>query len=320
MTLQFGLIVPQGWRCDLVGIADPVEAYETMTRVAQEAEASGYHSLWLFDHFHTVPEPSQEMTFECWTSAAALARDTQRIRLGQMVSCAAYRHPALLAKMASTVDVLSHGRLDFGIGAGWYEHEYCAYGYDFPDRSERLRLLREAVQIILAMWTQNEATFEGRAAHVRGAINQPKGVQQPHIPLLIGGGGEQVTLKLVAQYADACNLSYVAVGEVEHKFAVLKKHCEQIGRDYERIKRTVLLMCAIAETESEVSALTHSIPFRRPIPPEKVPETALVGTPDVIRQRVAAYEQAGVQELIVYLPDAKDLQSVRLFAETCIAH
>ena len=188
MALQFGLIVPQSWRTDLAGIADPREAYETMTRVAQEAEMLGYDSVWLFDHVHTVPEPSQEMTFECWTSTATLARDTKRVRIGQLVTCNGYRNPALLAKMASTVDVLSHGRLDFGIGAGWYEHEYRAYGYDFPDVPTRLRSLRDAVRIIHAMWMQEEAIFEGKYHQVRGAINQPKGVQRPHIPLLIGGG------------------------------------------------------------------------------------------------------------------------------------
>src|SRR5256886_3730032 len=129
---------------------------------ARMADESGYDSLWLVDHFHTVPQPSQEVTFECWTTTAALARDTSRIRVGQMVTCNSYRNPALLAKMASTVDVLSHGRLNFGIGAGWYEHEYRAYGYEYPDAPERLRQLREAVQVILAMWTQDEAHFEGK--------------------------------------------------------------------------------------------------------------------------------------------------------------
>src|SRR5207249_11327029 len=187
--MDFGVIVPQGWRLDLVGISDPSEAYETMTRVAQEADALGYDSIWLFDHFHTVPTPTQELTFECWTSTAALARDTKRVRVGQMVSCNSYRNPALLAKMASTVDVLSHGRLNFGIGAGWYEHEYQAYGYPYPEAPERLRQLREAVQVIRAMWTEEEATFEGNYYQIKGAINQPKGVQKPHIPLLIGGSG-----------------------------------------------------------------------------------------------------------------------------------
>jgi len=157
--------------------------------------------------------------------------DLRLIRIGQMVTCNGYRNPALLAKMASTVDVLSHGRLNFGIGAGGFEHEYRAYGYDYPDTPDRLRHLREAVQMILAMWTQEEAAFEGKYYQVRGAINQPKGVQKPHIPLLIGGGGEQVTLKLVAQYGDACNISG-SLETIQHKFDVLKKHCEAVGRDY----------------------------------------------------------------------------------------
>src|SRR5258707_12144212 len=159
-------------------------------------------------------------------STASLARDTSNIRIGQMVTCNNYRHPALLAKMASTVDVLSHGRLNFGIGAGWYEHEYRAYGYAYPDAPERLRQLREAVQVIRAMWTREEATFEGKYYQVRGAINQPKGVQQPHIPLLIGGDGEKVTLKLVAQYAEACNV-VDDPASVKQKLAVLKQHCER---------------------------------------------------------------------------------------------
>src|SRR5213082_3164000 len=158
MIMDYGIIAPQGWRMDLVDIPDPVEAYEAMTRVAQEAEGLGFHSIWLYDHFHTVPTPTQEVTFECWTSTAALARDTRRVRIGQMVTCNSYRNPALLAKMASTVDALSHGRLDFGIGAGWYEEEYQAYGYQFPDGPERLRMLGEALQIFHAMWTQPYAT------------------------------------------------------------------------------------------------------------------------------------------------------------------
>src|SRR5437588_7255028 len=200
MAMNIGVVVPQGWRMDLAGITDPAEGYETMARVAQEAEALGFHSIWLYDHFHTIPEPSQEMTFECWTSIAALARDTKRVRVGQIVTCNSYRNPALLAKMASTLDVLSHGRLNFGIGAGWYEHEYRAYGYPFPDGPERLCQLRQALQVIHAMWEQEEAVVEGQYLQVRGAINQPKGVQKPHIPILIGNVGETVTLMLVGKH------------------------------------------------------------------------------------------------------------------------
>ncbi len=315
MAMQYGIIVPQGWRMDLVGINDPVEAYETMTHVAQEAETLNYHSIWLFDHFHTVPAPTQEVTFECWTSTTALARDTKRVRIGQMVTCNGYRNPALMAKMASTVDVLSHGRLDFGIGAGWYEHEYLAYGYDYPDAPERLRYLREALQVILAMWTQEEATFEGKYYRVRGAINQPKGVQKPHIPLLIGGSGEQVTLRLVAQYGDACNISNADIPVLERKLSVLKSHCDEIGRDYESIKRTLLINCTIGETEQEAF---EKLPPSSRNQLDTLRLQSLFGTPEMIRKRLAEYEEAGVQEVIIWFADAAQLDSVRLFAKECM--
>src|SRR5438445_2035180 len=310
-TMKYGVIVPQGWRMDLVGIKDPVEAYETMTGVAQAVEELGYDSVWLFDHFHTVPVPTQEVTFECWMSTAALARDTKRVRVGQIVTCNGYRNPALLAKMASTVDALSHGRLVLGIGAGWYEHEYRAYGYPYPETAERLRRLREAVQIILAMWTQEEASFEGTYYQVKGAINQPKGVQQPHIPLLIGGGGEKVTLRLVAQYADACN-----VGDdpatVKQKLAVLKEHCETVGRDYQSIHRTSSTFCLMADSDEQALAL---LPVERKARLGNEVRTALIGSPETIRQRLAAYEDAGVQELLLRFVDGTNLEALRRFAQ-----
>jgi F420-dependent oxidoreductase-like protein len=316
MPMKYGLILPQGWRMDLVDSKDPVEAYETMTHVAQTADEYDYESVWLVDHFHTVPQPSQDVTFECWTSTAALARDTKRVRIGQMVTCNGYRNPALLAKMASTVDVLSHGRLNFGIGAGWYEHEYRAYGYEYPDVPERLRRLREAVQVILAMWTQEEAFFEGTYYQVRGAINQPKGVQKPHIPLLIGGSGEKVTLKLVAQYGDACNV-FGDPTTLGNKFAILKQHCQNVGRDYESIHRTSGVVCVIGDTEEEALAQI----------PEAVKnqfanriDGALIGTPETIRKHLAAYEAAGVQELLQIVPTlgAARLETIRRFAQEFI--
>src|SRR5215510_14994791 len=153
MAVKFGTFVPQGWKLDLVGIPDPVEQYETMTRVAHVAEEVGFDSIWVYDHFHTVPMPTQETTFECWTITAGLARDTKRVRVGQMVTCNGYRNPALLAKIASTVDVMSHGRLICGLGAGWYEHEWRAYGYGFPDIPNRMKMFREATEIVVKMWT-----------------------------------------------------------------------------------------------------------------------------------------------------------------------
>lgn len=313
MSLKFGLSLPQGWTMELASIKNPVEAYETMTRVAQTADELGFESAWLVDHFHTIPRPSQEVTFECWTTAAAVARDTRRIRIGQMVTCNGFRNPALLAKMASTVDVLSHGRLNFGIGAGWYEHEYRAYGYNYPEAPDRLRHLREAVQVIRAMWTQEEAVFEGKYYQVRGAINQPRGVQKPHIPLLIGGGGEKVTLKLVAQYGDACNVSG-DLKTIKQKFAVIKNHCETVGRDYESIHRTVTGFCSIGETDEQARAKVPTALLGRPST-----AGALIGSPDTVRQRLAELEEAGVQELILGFPDVLQLDSLRFFAKEFIA-
>ncbi len=315
MSLKFGLSLPQGWTMELASIENPVEAYEALTRVAQTADETDFASVWLVDHFHTVPQPAQEKIFECWTTTAALARDTKRVRVGQMVTCNEYRNPALLAKMASTVDVLSHGRLNFGIGSGGVNGSECrAYGYDHPDAPERLRHLREAVQVILAMWTQEEATFEGTYYQVRGAINQPKGVQKPHIPLLIAGSGERVTLKLVAQYGDACNIT----GDpptIKHKFATLKQHCESVGRDYESIHRTAVGFCSIGETDEQA---------RAKIPPAfldllgHLSVTTLIGSPATIREGLAELEAAGVQELILSFPDVLQLDTLRFFAHEFI--
>src|SRR6266436_2218203 len=309
--MKFGIDIPNGWKMSLVDIKDPVEAYEAMTNIVTTGDELGYDSAWVVDHFHTVPTPTQEITFECMMMLAALARDTKNIRIGQIVLCNSYRHPALLAKMASTVDVLSHGRLNFGIGAGWYEHEYRAYGYAYPDAPERLRQLREAVQVIRALWTQEEAHFEGTYYQVRGAINQPKGVQQPHIPLLIGGDGAQVTLKLVAQYADACN-----VGDdpatVKQKLAVLKQHCETVGRDYQSIHRTSSTLCLLADSDEQALAL---LPVERKARLGNKVRTALIGSPETIRQRLAAYEDAGVQELLLRFVDGTNLETLRRFAQ-----
>ncbi len=315
MSLTYGVSLPQGFTRELTDIKDPVQACEMMIRTAQMAEECGYESVWLVDHFHTFPSPSQDVLFECWTSTAALARETKRLRLGQKVSCNSYRHPALLAKMASTVDVLSHGRFTLGIGAGWYEPEYRAYGYQYPDGPQRLRQLREAVQVILAMWTQQEATFEGNYYQIRGAINQPKGVQHPHIPLLIGGGGEKVTLKLVAQYGDACNVSGHPA-TIAHKFAVLKEHCETVGRDYQSIHRTAQTLCLIGDTDEQAQALVPE--WTKAVSPGDVLSYGLIGSPETIRARLAAYEAVGVQELMITFPGVPPLDTICRFAQEFI--
>jgi F420-dependent oxidoreductase-like protein len=298
---------------DLADVPDPIEKFETMSRCAKEAEQAGFDAIWLYDHFHTVPTAQLETTFECWTSIAALARDTRTIKLGQMVTCNSYRPPSLLAKMASGVDVMSHGRLILGIGAGWYEHEYQAYGYEYPETPERLRMLRESLQVIRAMWTQDRAEFEGKYYRLRGAINEPKPVQKPHPPIWIGGAGEKVTLKLVAQYGDACNFN-ADVATVRHKLNVLREHCETVGRDYDSVLKTIEFYTilgdrreidrVVAETARRTGADEAFIRSWHP----------LSGDAERIAQIIGEYAEAGIQYFIVNVPNAFEGGVISRFA------
>jgi F420-dependent oxidoreductase-like protein len=263
-----------------------------------------------------VPTPELETTFECWISTAALARDTTSIRIGQMVTCNSYRNPALLAKMASTVDVMSHGRLDFGIGAGWYEEEYRAYGYDFPDGPERLRMLDEALQVIRAMWTESHATFEGKYYQLHGAINEPKGVQKPHPPIWVGGSGEKVTLKLVAKYGDACNISALTPDECRQKLDALKGHCDTVGRDYDTIiksSHTFMTLLAPGDDPEEVTLPHRS---RQGWSLEEYRKRAFVGTPQQTIDYLSSLQEAGIDYFVFYFRnDLTRLDTIQLFAE-----
>ena len=316
--LKFGVFVPQGWRMDLVDVHDPIEKYETMSRCAAEAEDAGYDSIWVYDHLHTTPTPEIEATFECWSSMAALARDTSTVRLGQLVTCNNYRPPALLAKMTSCIDVMSHGRLIVGMGAGWYQNEYEAYGYPFSDTPERLRMLGEAVQVLKAMWTQERGEFEGRYYHIRGAINEPKPVQKPHPPLWIGGGGERVTLKLVARYGDACNFG----GDpetVRHKLEVLRGHCEAVGTDYDRIVKSSEVH-AILGDEAEVARVVRDTARRSGQEADAVRSQfgAFVGPPQKIAETIQGMVDVGIEYLVVYLPNAAEGGVIQRFAEEVV--
>jgi F420-dependent oxidoreductase-like protein len=296
MTVKFGVFVPQGWRMDLAQIKDPVEKYEAMTKVAQAADRGPWDAIWVYDHFHTVPAPTLEATFECWTITSTLVRDTTRVRVGQMVGCNGYRNPALYAKIASTVDVASHGRLNAGIGAGWYEHEWRAYGYGFPELKERMGMFKEACEIIHRMWTEDYPTFKGTYYTIDRPINEPKGVQKPHPPLWIGGSGERVTLKLVAQYGDACNVG----GDPDtiwHKLAVLRQHCETVGRNYDDI---------VKSAEAEVLVI------RKGDDPERARarargyggfrEGTLVADADAVAAHLRTLIEAGIDYFIMYIP------------------
>ncbi len=233
----FGVFVPQGWKMELASIDGGAAKWAKAVEIATLAEQLGFDSIWVYDHFHNVPRPAHEAVFECWTTVAAISQLTSTIRLGQMVGCASYRNPALLAKITSTVDVISGGRLDWGIGAGWYENEYLAYGYDFPRPAERIARLADTVEIVKRMWSEPDATFGGRYLSVSGAQCDPKPLQQPHPPIWIGGGGEQLTLRVVAEHADYSNFG----GDLAtwtHKRDVLRSHCDAVGRDAAEIRMT----------------------------------------------------------------------------------
>lgn len=319
MAIRFGVFVPQGWRMDLIEIRDPIEQYEAMTQVAKIADLiPAYDSIWVYDHFHTVPKPTLETTFECWTITAALARDTQRVKVGQMVTCLGYRNPAYMAKVASTVDVLSHGRLYCGIGAGWYEHEWRAYGYGFPETRDRMRAFREATQIMVKMWTEERPTFQGEYFSINEPINEPKGVQKPYPSLWIGGGGEQVTLKLVAQYGNACNVG----GDpdtLRHKFAVLRGHCETLGRNYDEIIRSSNVNVILLKDGDDPLAATEKIRAALGMSFEELAKMAVVGTADAVVERIQGMVDAGTNYVIAYLPRvAYDRDLLHRFAEEVI--
>jgi len=315
--VKFGVFVPQGWRMDLVEIDDPIEQYEAMTHVAREADTGGWDSIWVFDHFHTVPEPTLETTFECWTISATLARDTNNVKIGQMVGCNGYRNPALYAKIASTVDVASHGRLYAGIGAGWYEHEWRAYGYEWTETPVRMGMFREACQIIHRMWTEDYPELSGKYYTIDRPINEPKSaVPGKKIPLWIGGGGEKVTLKLVAQYGDACNVG----GDLEtlqHKLDVLKGHCETVGRNYDDIIRSTGLSAhpigPSDDPEKATAAARGETSF------EEYAKSTIVGTPEEIRERAQPKIDLGFNYFIMSFPRvAYDQETMNRFAEEAI--
>ena len=231
--MKLGVIVPQGWVGEYDGW-EPLDAWRRSVWVARRAEELGVESLWLFDHFHTVPRPTDEITFESFTTLAALAALTSRVRLGHIVICTAFRNPALTAKMISTMDTISGGRMELGIGAGWKKDEWEAYGYGFPSTADRLARLRDDLGVIAEMLQGDKhrhATFAGDHAQVKNAINVPKPIQQPRVPIMIGGNGPNVTWRLAARYADELNVDGLEPSEVEAALPTIRQRCEEIGRD-----------------------------------------------------------------------------------------
>ena len=236
--MKAGIIVPQGWTGEYAGW-EPRAAWERSVLVAQRAEKLRFESIWAFDHFHTTPEPTDEITFESFTFLTALSQQTERVRLGHIVMSAGFRNPALVAKMVSTLDVVSNGRAEVGIGAGWKEDEWKAYGYGFPGRKERLDGLGDALAVLRAMLEPGRATAEGEHAFVRDAINEPPGIQQPRVPIMVGGNGPERTWRLAARYADELNIDAMFPEDLAAALPTIRSRCEEIDRDPDTLEVSV---------------------------------------------------------------------------------
>ncbi len=326
--MRFGIFIPQGWRHDLVDI-EPKDQWQVMKTLAQAADAGPWESLWVYDHFHTVPVPTEEATHEAWTLMAAFAASTSRIRLGQMCTCMSYRNPAYLAKVAATVDIISGGRTEMGIGGGWYEHEWRAYGYGFPEIRERLGRLREGVDIMRQAWTTGRATLDGEYYQVDGAIVRPLPLQDGGIPIWVAGGGEKVTLRIAAQYAQYTNYAGTP-GEFEAKSALLKAHCDDLGTDFGAITRSANYNTVVGSTEAEVEERIAAIVDRVApyIGAEKAegyrkqyygPDALAVGTPEQIVERLTDMKARGLGYAIHNFAEAAyDTSGIELFEREVI--
>jgi alkanesulfonate monooxygenase SsuD/methylene tetrahydromethanopterin reductase-like flavin-dependent oxidoreductase (luciferase family) len=278
------------------------------------------------DHFiyHDLPA-----VLECFSTLAALAAATSKIRLGGLVTCNSYRHPPLVAKMAATLDVISHGRLEFGVGAGWKGDEYRMYGYDYPKPRVRIEQLREAVEIIKKMWTEPDASFTGKYYRIEKMDFGPRLVQQPHPPIWIGGRGERFLLRVVAEHADYCNFSVLSREGYRHKMDVLKKHCSDVGRSYDSLKKSLNLQVHIGRTEEEAKGKMaeafkhqHADPYSRfpnrgiELSIEEYKMKRLVGTPEQCVAQLKGWLEEDIDYVLVGW--TMTLDDWALFAEEVI--
>ena len=325
--MQFGLFIPQGWRMDLVGIGSE-NHWQVMRELATYADDGPWDSLWVYDHFHTVPMPSDEATHEAWTLMAAYAATTSRIKIGQMCTAMSYRNPAYLAKVAATTDIISGGRVQMGIGGGWYEHEWRAYGYGFPSAGVRLARLDEGVQIMRDAWRDGRVSFAGKHYQVDGAIIAPKPLQEDGIPLWIAGGGEKVTLKIAAKYAQYTNFS-AGHEEFAHKSEILAGHCRDVGTDFGSIVRSANVNAIIGTSEAEVADRARRVRDRlvgvcgegaadAMMTMNSAPGNA-TGTPEQVIDTLSTLRGLGCEYVICYFPEAAyDRSGIELFAREVI--
>ena len=278
------------------------------------AENAGFDSFWVMDHFHQIKfvgSPDEPM-LESWTTISALAGMTTKIKLGTLVTGIVYRHPAILAKISSTLDVLSKGRLFMGIGAAWNQEESFAYGIPFPSTKERLLRLEEVIQIIHKMWTKSTATFNGKYYQIKDAYCNPKPIQKPHPPIMVGGGGERNTLRIVAKYADACNL-FGSIETIKRKLSILNEHCKNVGRDYDSILKTKLGIVLIDNDKEVLNKKINEL-FKG-MPKEQIREFVIYGTQEEVLREIESLEKAGIEYFIVDLDPSRELEQLELFAD-----
>jgi F420-dependent oxidoreductase-like protein len=289
---------------------EPDQVFDKLVEIAQTIERSGFSSISLMDHLHQIPGvgPQENWMFEGNTMLAALAARTSTLTLGTLVGGVTYRNPALLAKITTTLDIISGGRAWLGIGAAWFEAEHVAYGFDFPALKERFERMEEALQIMRAMFTQERATVAGTHYQVDGALNNPKPLRGD-IPILIGGSGERKTLRMVAQYGDGSNL-FGDIETVKHKLEVLAQHCERLGRDPAEITKTRMAVVVIGATHEAAAAKLEFLK-QHGLSPERLP-MVLHGDPDEVAEQATAYREAGIEGLTISLPDVHDQESLEL--------
>jgi F420-dependent oxidoreductase-like protein len=291
--------------------------FDHVVMLANTAETAGFDSVFVMDHFYQLPNigPRTDPMLEGYTVLAGMAARTKKVRLGTLVSGVTYRNPAFLAKVVTTLDVVSSGRAILGLGAAWNEDEHRGYGYEFPPVGERLSRLEEALQICRAMFREEEPTFEGRYYRIQGALNFPRPIQPNGPPILIGGGGEQRTLKLVAQYADMCNI-FGDPAMVRHKMDVLERHCEAVGRDPKTIVKTRLGSLIIRKTDGEAELILEQILNRPGINKEWIGAGFIVGGPDRVAEQAQKLLDAGLDGLIFNMPHFELPEAIDLAGTT----
>jgi F420-dependent oxidoreductase-like protein len=292
--------------------------YANLKQVWVEADRLGFHSGWLFDHLFELPlfGPSQEPCLESWTVLSALSSETKSLRLGVTVMCVSYRNPAVLAKMSSTLDVISSGRFELGIGAGWAKTEHEAYGISFGKPRERVERLDEAVTIIKKMWTEENWSYQGKYYSINGAVCEPKPTQKPRPPIWIGGGGEKLTLRAVAKHADGCNFIGLSLGEYKRKLEVLSKHCDSVGRSISSVRKSWQGGVIIGRNSAEVKDKLQSAVKSGGVSNLDIESHNIVGTPDQCIQRIGEYLDIGVDRFMLSFPEsATDLSDLRLYGE-----